>query len=383
MPNFIGLRHVGWGVKDPAALAAFYRDVVGMTVVTELPADSHMGATVFMARHPDEHEHHDLVFFSNPAFAHTAFEVASLAELLTSHREVKDKGVPIKFTFNHGFWLSFYFDDPEGHNIEFFWRTGVWVPNDFQVMPINLERSEQEIMHDVELLREHFAGGTRTTAAEWNAAHGWAAGQQNPGGWNPGQQNAGQWGAGQQNANQWNANQWNANQQNAGQWGAGQQNAGQWGAGQQSAGQWNANQGDPGNWNKTVIEQFRANGGKVAMLPTPVLLLTTVGRKSGNPYTTPVGYFTDAGRLIVVPGNAKNDWYLNVLANPQVQVELGTESFTATATFVEGEERVRFLQQSRKVAEAAAAAWRPADAGDMADHVPDDSGPVVALQRVG
>src|SRR5271166_1773121 len=115
MPEYIGVRHVGWGVKDPVALASFYRDVLGMTIVTELPADSHMGTTVFMSRHPEQAaEHHDLVFFSNPAFAHTAFEVGSLAELLASYREVKEKGVPIKFTFNHGFWLSFYIDDPEG-----------------------------------------------------------------------------------------------------------------------------------------------------------------------------------------------------------------------------------------------------------------------------
>jgi|GEM_PF-4880215 len=59
MPNFIGLRHVGWGVKDPAALAAFYRDVLGMTVVTEFPAGTPpLGATVFLARHPDQHDDH-------------------------------------------------------------------------------------------------------------------------------------------------------------------------------------------------------------------------------------------------------------------------------------------------------------------------------------
>ena len=200
MPNFIGLRHVGWGVKDPAALAAFYRDVLGMTVVTEFPAGTPpLGATVFLARHPDQHEHHDLVFFSNEVFAHTAFEVASLGELLASYREVKEK-VPIDFTFNHGFWLSFYFTDPDGHRLEFFWRTGVWVPNDYQVMPVDLDRPEDEVMHDVELLREHFAGGTRTSAAEWNATHGGGAGQQNTGDWNPGQGNPDGWNPGQQNA---------------------------------------------------------------------------------------------------------------------------------------------------------------------------------------
>ena len=191
MPNFIGLRHVGWGVKDPHALAEFYRDVLGMTIVTEFPAGTPpLGATVFLARHPDQHEHHDLVLFSNEVFAHTAFEVASLEELLTSYHEVKEK-VPIDFTFNHGFWLSFYFTDPEGHRIEFFWRTGAWVPNDYQVMPIDLDRPEDEIMHDGELLREYFAGGTRTSAAEWNATHRGTASQQNAGQWGASQPNVG------------------------------------------------------------------------------------------------------------------------------------------------------------------------------------------------
>jgi catechol-2,3-dioxygenase len=190
MAEFIGVRHVGWGVKDPVALAAFYRDVLGMTVVTELPAASHMGSTVFLSRHPEAGEHHDLVFFSRPEYAHTAFEVATLGELLASYREVKDKGVPITFTFNHGVWLSFYIDDPEGHNLEFFWRTNVKVTNDYRVMPINLDRPEEEILREVNHMAEHFAGGARTTASEWHATQ-----------------------AG--NAPQWGANQWNATQQDA------------------------------------------------------------------------------------------------------------------------------------------------------------------------
>jgi len=360
MFNFIGVRHVGWGVKDLATMTAFYRDMLGMTITTELPADSHMGATAFLARHPDDHEHHDLVFFSNPAFAHTAFEVASLGELLTSYREVKEKGVPIDATFNHGFWVSFYIVDPESHRLEFFWRTGVWVPNDYQVMPINLDRPENEVMHDVELLREHFAGGTRTSAAEWNAAHGWRVGQQNPGqwgqsnpgGWNPGQQwgqsNRGGWNPGQQNAGSWNQKQWNANQQDANQWGG-------------------------GDWNKRVIEEFRASGGKVGSVPTPLLLLTTTGRKSGKPSTVPVGYQTDADRFIVVASSAQADWYLNLVAHPQVNVEVGKESFTASATLVEGEQKEYFLQKARKMLEAVA---------QSPDQVPND-GSVVALQPVG
>ena len=151
MPDFIGLRHVGWGVKDPEAMVAFYRDVMGMTVVRETPAHSPIGTTVFVARHHEE-EDHDLVFFSNPRFAHTAFRVASLAELRTFYHEVKEKGVPIKFTFNHGVALSFYFDDPEGRSIEIYWATHVRAPQDpnFFAQPIDLDLPEEELLREVE-----------------------------------------------------------------------------------------------------------------------------------------------------------------------------------------------------------------------------------------
>ena len=156
MSNFIGLRHVGWGVKDPVALAAFYREVMGMTVVAQTPADSPMGVTVFLSRHPEEEEHPDLVFFSNPMYAHTAFRVASLAELLTFYRQMKERGVPIKRAYNHGLALSFYFDDPEGHMIEIYWLTHVRVPQDFQVQPLDLDLPEEELRREVERVAEQF-----------------------------------------------------------------------------------------------------------------------------------------------------------------------------------------------------------------------------------
>jgi catechol-2,3-dioxygenase len=155
MSSFIGVRHVGWGVKDPVALASFYRNVLGMMVVAETPADSPMGTTVFLNRHPEGEEHHDLVFFSNPMFAHTAFRVSSLAELLRLYRQVKER-VPIKNTFNHGVQFSFYFDDPEGHMIEIFWATYVDVPQDYHVQPLDLDRSEEEVQREVDLMAEQY-----------------------------------------------------------------------------------------------------------------------------------------------------------------------------------------------------------------------------------
>jgi catechol-2,3-dioxygenase len=93
MPNFIGVGHVGLGAKDLAALAAFYRNVLGMTVVRQSPADAPFGATLFLSGHPEE-EDHEVVFFSDPTRAHTAFKVASLEELRTFYRQVKERGCP-------------------------------------------------------------------------------------------------------------------------------------------------------------------------------------------------------------------------------------------------------------------------------------------------
>jgi catechol-2,3-dioxygenase len=124
MPDFIGLRHIGLPAKNLAKMAAFYRDVLGMTITRENSPDAPYGASLFLARHPDE-EDHDLVFFENPALAHTAFRVSSLGELKAWYRQIKERGLPIKYALTHGTEFSFYFDDPEGHMIEMYWSTNL------------------------------------------------------------------------------------------------------------------------------------------------------------------------------------------------------------------------------------------------------------------
>jgi deazaflavin-dependent oxidoreductase (nitroreductase family) len=105
----------------------------------------------------------------------------------------------------------------------------------------------------------------------------------------------------------------------------------------------------PTNYNQQVIDEFRANGGKVTTNPYPLLLLTTIGAKSGQPRTTPVAYSKDGDNLVIIAskGGAPTnpDWYYNLLANPIVTVELGTETFPARATVVEGAERDRLYAQ--------------------------------------
>ena len=85
------------------------------------PEDA-LGATAFLSGRPDE-ESHDVVLFANPEYAHVAFKVASLADLKSLYARVVQKGIPIKFVFNHGVSFSFYFDDPDGHMIEVYWPT--------------------------------------------------------------------------------------------------------------------------------------------------------------------------------------------------------------------------------------------------------------------
>lgn len=101
------------------------------------------------------------------------------------------------------------------------------------------------------------------------------------------------------------------------------------------------------DYNRHLIEEFRANGGKVSgqFEHTPLLLLTTIGAKSGQCRTTPLGYMPEGDRLIVIAssGGAPThpDWYHNLVAHPQVTVEVGTETFNAIAVVAEDEERDR------------------------------------------
>ena len=104
---------------------------------------------------------------------------------------------------------------------------------------------------------------------------------------------------------------------------------------------------NPNDYNRQVIEEFRANGGKVGGMweHTPLLLLTTTGAKSRERRTTPMGYMTDGNRLIVFAsaGGAPThpDWYHNLLVHPDVTVEVGTKTFDAIAVITEDSNRDR------------------------------------------
>ena len=103
------------------------------------------------------------------------------------------------------------------------------------------------------------------------------------------------------------------------------------------------------DWNKAIIEEFRANGGKVGgpMANMPLLLLHTTGAKSGQPRVNPLAYIPDSDRLVVAASKAgaptNPDWYYNIAASPDVKVEVGADSFSAHATIVDEPERTELF----------------------------------------
>lgn len=101
------------------------------------------------------------------------------------------------------------------------------------------------------------------------------------------------------------------------------------------------------SFNEKVIAEFRANGGQVGgnFADRTLLLLHTTGARSGLPRVHPLVTDEDGDRLVIIAskGGAPTHpaWYHNLLANPEVEVEYGTERFAALATVVEEPERTR------------------------------------------
>jgi deazaflavin-dependent oxidoreductase (nitroreductase family) len=102
------------------------------------------------------------------------------------------------------------------------------------------------------------------------------------------------------------------------------------------------------DFNQQVIDQFRANHGTMVrgiFKGAPLLLLTTTGARSGRRRTTPLAHTRDGDRYVVIAskGGAPSnpDWFRNVVANPDVSVEVGGETFDARASIPTGGERKR------------------------------------------
>ncbi|MFE5257337.1 nitroreductase/quinone reductase family protein [Streptomyces coelicoflavus] len=112
----------------------------------------------------------------------------------------------------------------------------------------------------------------------------------------------------------------------------------------------------PTSFHQSVIDEFRASGGKVGgpFAGGDLLLLTTTGARSGAARTTPLGYVRHHDSLLVVGSNLGGPrhpgWYHNLLAHPVVRVEVGTESFEALAVPAERARREELFAHVVRVA---------------------------------
>lgn len=115
----------------------------------------------------------------------------------------------------------------------------------------------------------------------------------------------------------------------------------------------------PAKWMKGVMKvanglhvaAYRMSGGNrtnvVANLP--ILLITTVGRRSGTPKTNPVVFLQDGEDYLVSASGGGSDWhpdwYLNLKARPEAKIQIGDQTFDVHATIAQGEERTRLYER--------------------------------------
>ncbi|MDG6958685.1 MAG: nitroreductase family deazaflavin-dependent oxidoreductase [Nitrososphaerota archaeon] len=103
----------------------------------------------------------------------------------------------------------------------------------------------------------------------------------------------------------------------------------------------------PNDWNAGVIAEFRKNHGKVGgnFEGAPILLIHHTGAKSGKQRVSPVMYLKDGSRYLVFASkggaDTNPDWYHNLMANPDTEIEVGDETISVSASEVTGKERDR------------------------------------------
>ena len=133
------------------------------------------------------------------------------------------------------------------------------------------------------------------------------------------------------------------------------------------------------DFNRKVIEEFRANEGKVGgpFEGAPVLLLTSTGAKSGEQRTTPVVYQPDGDRMVIFASKAgapeNPAWFHNLRANPTATVEVGPDTVEVEAVVTDGDERERLFSKQKQLMP------------QFADYEQKTTRqiPVVALQPIG
>jgi deazaflavin-dependent oxidoreductase (nitroreductase family) len=134
------------------------------------------------------------------------------------------------------------------------------------------------------------------------------------------------------------------------------------------------------DFNSQVIEEFRANGGKVGGMfeGAPLLLLHHTGAKSGQERVVPLVYLGDDGRYVIFASKAgaptNPGWYHNLLAHPETSIEVGSETLPVVADEVIGEARQRLFETQ---------AQRNPGFADYQEKAGDRVIPVIALTATG
>jgi len=112
----------------------------------------------------------------------------------------------------------------------------------------------------------------------------------------------------------------------------------------------------PADFNARIIEEFRANEGRVGgrFEGNPLLLLHHTGARSGESYVNPLAYQADGGRFVIFASKAgapeNPGWYYNLKAHPETTIEVGTETVPVRAEEATGEERERlFRAQAERI----------------------------------
>lgn len=130
--------------------------------------------------------------------------------------------------------------------------------------------------------------------------------------------------------------------------------------------------------NTGIIEEFRSSGGKAkAFGDKPLVIVHTIGAKTGRVREIPLATLPDGERLVIFASkagaNTNPDWYHNLKANPIVEVEFGTERFTVKATEVPDPQRQAYFDEQVGV--------MPQFAGYV-ESAGDRVIPVLALDRI-
>jgi deazaflavin-dependent oxidoreductase (nitroreductase family) len=133
------------------------------------------------------------------------------------------------------------------------------------------------------------------------------------------------------------------------------------------------------DWNKSIIEEFRGNGGKVGgpFEGASLLLLHHKGARTGTERVTPLVYQPVGEDLAIFASKAgapaNPDWYHNLIANPETTVEVGEDTVRVQARIAEGEERERIWTKQKQ------------DRPNFADYEQKTSRqiPVIVLERLG